>query len=95
MASCPTDHLFRAVTDRTARVFNVSGATGAVVLDISKDIFRIALSIYDGTFLRKLLKSSTHFRSISPFYTALKTPETLCFSGVFRGYKMGTWARNG
>ena len=25
----------------------------------------------------------------------LKTPENLWFSGVFRGYKMGTFARNG
>ena len=25
----------------------------------------------------------------------LKTPENLWFSGVFRGYKMGTLARNG
>ena len=25
----------------------------------------------------------------------LETPGTLCFSGVFRGYKMGTLARNG
>ena len=30
-----------------------------------------------------------------PFYTTLKTPENLWFFGVFRGYKMGTLARNG
>ena len=30
-----------------------------------------------------------------PFYTPLKTPENQRFSGVFRGYKMGTSAGNG
>ena len=30
-----------------------------------------------------------------PFYIPLKTTENLWFSGVFRGYKMGTLARNG
>ena len=28
-----------------------------------------------------------------PFYTSLKTPEKQRFSGVFRGYKMRTFAR--
>ena len=30
-----------------------------------------------------------------PILYPLKTPENLDFSGVFRGYKMGTLARNG
>ena len=30
-----------------------------------------------------------------PILYHLKTPENLWFSGVFRGYKMGTLARNG
>ena len=30
-----------------------------------------------------------------PILYPLKTPENLWFSGVFRGYKMGTLARNG
>ena len=30
-----------------------------------------------------------------PVLYPLETPGTLCFSGVFRGYKMGTSARNG
>ena len=30
-----------------------------------------------------------------PFYTPLKTPENQRFAAVFRGYKMGTLARNG
>ena len=30
-----------------------------------------------------------------PFYTPLKTPKNQRFSGVFRGYKKGTLARNG
>ena len=29
-----------------------------------------------------------------PILYSLKTPENLWFSGVFRGYKMGTLARN-
>ena len=29
------------------------------------------------------------------FYTPTKAPENLWFSGVFRGYKMGTLGRNG
>ena len=37
----------------------------------------------------------THFWPMFPFYTPLKTPENQRFSGVFRGYKMGTLARNG
>ena len=30
-----------------------------------------------------------------PILYPLKTPENLCFSGIFRGYKMGTLTRNG
>ena len=30
-----------------------------------------------------------------PFFTPLKTPENQRFSGVFRGYKMRTLAKNG
>ena len=30
-----------------------------------------------------------------PILHPLKTPENLSFSGVFRGYKIGTLARNG
>ena len=30
-----------------------------------------------------------------PILHPLKTPESLSFSGVFRGFKMGTLARNG
>ena len=30
-----------------------------------------------------------------PFYTPLETPENFWFSGVSKGYKMGTLARNG
>ena len=30
-----------------------------------------------------------------PVLYPMETPGTLCFSGVFRGYKMGTLARNG
>ena len=30
-----------------------------------------------------------------PILYPLKTPENLCFSGVFRGYKMGTLAGDG
>ena len=41
MASCPTDDLFRVMTDSTDKIFNISGATGAVVLDISRGVFRI------------------------------------------------------
>ena len=37
----------------------------------------------------------TDFWPMFPFYTPLKTPENLWFSGVFRWYKMGTLARNG
>ena len=31
----------------------------------------------------------------APISYVLKTPENLWFSGVFRGYRMGTLARNG
>ena len=38
----------------------------------------------------------THFWPMFPFYTLpLKTPENQRFSVVFRGYKMGTFAKNG
>ena len=30
-----------------------------------------------------------------PVLYPLKTPENLCFPGIFREYKMGTLARNG
>ena len=61
MASCPTNDLFRVVTDRIARVFNDSGATGAVGLDISRCVFRIVLNIYDKALLKKLLTTLTYF----------------------------------
>ena len=35
------------------------------------------------------------FLANDPILYPLKTPENLWFSGVFRGYKMGTLARNG
>ena len=37
----------------------------------------------------------THFWLMLSFYTLLKILENQMFSGVFRGYKMGTLARNG
>ena len=37
----------------------------------------------------------THFWPMPPFYTPLKSPENLWFSGIFRGYKMGILVRNG
>ena len=72
MASCPTDDLFKVVTDR-------AGATGALVLDISRDVFRIVLNIYDGAFLRKLLTNLTHLRSIFPFNTPCKHQHCFAF----------------
>ena len=44
---------------------------------------------------------STYITFFNPFLAnvptlyPLKTPENLCFLGVFRGYKMGTLGRNG
>ena len=35
------------------------------------------------------------FLANAPILYLLKTPENLWFSGVLRGYKMGTLARNG
>ena len=35
------------------------------------------------------------FQANAPILYPLKTSENLWFSGVFRGYKMGTLARNG
>ena len=35
------------------------------------------------------------FLAYVPILYPLETPENLWFSGVFRGYKMGTLARNG
>ena len=35
------------------------------------------------------------FLASVPILYPLKTPENLWFSGVFRGYEMGTLARNG
>ena len=69
------------MTDRTARVFNVSSATGAVVLDISRGVFRIVLNIYDGAFFAKLLTILTNFRSVFPFYTPWKHFAFLAFLG--------------
>ena len=37
----------------------------------------------------------TNFRLMVPFYTPWKHQKTIWFSGVFRGYKMETVARNG
>ena len=39
--------------------------------------------------------SVTPFLANVPILYPLKTPENLFFSGAFRGYQMGTLARNG
>ena len=69
----------------------------AVVFDITRGVFRAVLNIYDGAVSRKLLTSLTHFQfpTYPPILNPLKTPENPCFSGIFRGYKMGTSARDG
>ena len=64
----------------------------AVVFDINRGVFKAVLNIYDGAVSRKFLTSLTHFQFPFPI---LKTPENPCFSGIFRGYKMGTSARDG
>ena len=42
-----------------------------------------------------MLTKLNPFLANVPFFYLLKTPENLWFSGVFRGYKIGTLARNG
>ena len=37
----------------------------------------------------------TDFRPMLPFYNPLKISENLCFSDIFRGYRMETLAGNG
>ena len=46
-------------------------------------------------FSLSLSSSFNAFLANVPILNPLKTPENLWFSGVFRGYKMGTFARNG
>ena len=49
---------------------------------------------YFGCFIDTKLNRVTYFWPMFPFYIAVKTPKNLLwFSGVFRGYKMGTLAR--
>ena len=45
-------------------------------------------------FLTFILLMLTHFWPMFPFHP-LKTPENQRFSGIFRGYKIGTLAKNG
>ena len=51
-------------------------------------IFSTSTYMYSGHYVL------THFRPIFPFYALCEHQET-CFSGSFKGYKMGTLARNG
>ena len=68
-------------------ILNVSGATGAAVLDISRGVFRIVLNIYMEFFCEVVNKFNS-FPVNFPVSYHLKTPGTLVFSGVFREYKM-------
>ena len=43
----------------------------------------------------RIVSSINPFLAKVPILYPLKTPENLWFSGVFRGYKIGTLARNG
>ena len=59
------------------------------------DIISKRICFFDRLNVLLLIKTLNHIQANVPILYPLKRPENLWFSGVFRGYKIRTLARNG